>query len=128
PGHWLGWLNMFHRGAVGITAFLVLFVLLRAWHVLRNQTGALVSATLVGMLYLAQMQLGALQVFRGFPRDLLWLHQASSAALWATAVLLVAYVAHSGVTQPEEDAQQASEIGFAQRIKDLIALSKPIIV
>jgi protoheme IX farnesyltransferase len=123
-----GWVHLIHRIVVGLSAISALWVLIKGWRVLRNETGSLVAATLVAMLFLAQIQLGALQVLRGFPTDLLWLHQAASAALWAAWVVLFALQLVSNRSQAEENNAAASPLDFGARIKDLVILSKPIIV
>ena len=59
----------------------------RAWRGQRSQPVTLTAATAGFVLLLGQVLLGAVKVTRGFPADLVVLHAAASAALWAVQVI-----------------------------------------
>lgn len=120
--------NLAHQGVVILGGLYILALVVRAWRSQRTQRAILTSITVVGMLYLAQAQMGILKVLRGSPIDLLGLHVASAAALWGTAVILLVFTGLYA-RRPEEEVEEASRpLDWRQRAKDLLILTKPIIV
>lgn len=128
PSHPLGWLQMGHRLTVALSMVYMGLLMWRGWLTQRTKVGILTATMSVFMLYLAQVQVGAMQVTQKFPLDLLGLHQASSAAMWGAVVILVTLVGMANRTDEEEAVEAEVKIEFGQRAKDLLALTKPIIV
>ena len=128
PNSWLAWLNMVHRLVVGLVGLYLLWMSGLAWRTQRTQRAILTSATTLMLLYLAQGFVGALKVVRQFPTYMLALHEATAAAVMATAVVLLVFTGLAARTDDEEASEAAVPIDQAQRIKDMFNLTKPIIV
>lgn len=128
PNSALATLQMGHRLLTAAAGVFIGLQFLRAWRGQRTQPFQLVAASGVMVLLVGQGLTGALKVSRGFPADLVGLHAASSAALWA---LQVGLVAANGLTRrtPEAEAEEARQpLPFRRRAIDFVLLSKPIIV
>lgn len=123
PTHPLGWLKQLHILFVGVAAILMLFVLRKAWQEQRNQNILLPLTTILGVMFFGQVLVGAMQVIQSYPPHLVFLHTLTTIALWVSLLLLV-YV--SGLLAV--DPKKAIDLDKRQRIKDFIALSKPLIV
>jgi heme o synthase len=123
PTHPLGWLKQLHILFVGVAAVLMLFVLRQAWREQRNQTVLLPLTTILGVMFFGQALVGAMQVTQSYPPHLVFLHALTTVALWVSLLLLV-YT--SGVLAV--DRKEVVSLDKRQRIKDFIALSKPLIV
>ena len=123
-----GWVQLAHRAVTLFAGALVLAQFSRAWRGQRSQPVQLTAATAVLVLTAGQVLVGALKVTRAFPPDLVWLHAATSAALWAVQVVLVSAAAAAGRTQAQESIEEAEELSLRQRARDFLMLSKPIIV
>ena len=123
PGHPLGWLKQAHISLVGVASVLMFFVLRKAWREYRAQKVLLPLTTILGVMFFGQAMVGAMQVVRGFPPHLIFLHTLTTIALWVSLLLLV-YT--SGVLAGDSENVQVLDRG--QRRKDFLALSKPLIV
>jgi protoheme IX farnesyltransferase len=123
PSHTLGWLKQAHILSVGIASVLMFFVLQKAWRELRQQTVLLPLTTVLGVMFFGQALVGAIQVTQGYPSHLVFLHTLTTVALWVSLLLLV-YT--SGVIKVEPAHPVSPDKG--QRLKDYIALAKPLIV
>lgn len=121
-------LGIGHPAVVLVAGFVVSVLVIVAWRSQRTQRAILTSMTIVGMLYLAQAQMGILKVLRGSPLDLLGLHVAAAAALWAAAVILLVFVGLYARSDAEESEEATWPLDWRQRVKDLLVLTKPIIV
>ncbi len=128
PGDTLGWVHMGHRLLAGLVAVHLLLLLRSAWRTQRSQRGILSAAALTVVLYFAQALVGAIKVSSQFPVYLLGLHVATAAAVWAAAVILVALVGLAGRTDAEERREASQPLDRKQRAKDLLSITKPIIV
>lgn len=128
PTHPLGWVHMGHRLLAGLMSVHMLVLLVRAWQGQRSQRAILSAATLTVVLFFAQIFVGALKVSSGFPIYLLGLHVATAAAVWASSVILVVLVGLAARTPAEEAAEEAIPVDGRQRARDLLMLTKPIIV
>ena len=128
PQDALGWVHMGHRLLAAFLAVHLLLLLRNAWRTQRSQRGILSAATLMVVLYFAQVLVGAVKVSTQFPVYLLGLHVATAAAVWAAAVILVALVGLAGRTDAEERREAAQPADRKQRAKDLLSITKPIIV
>jgi protoheme IX farnesyltransferase len=80
------------------------------------------------LLTLGQTFIGAVKVSRGYPLDLVGLHAAASAGLWALQVLLVVAAYFVNRSAAEERAEGAEPLPLRNRFRDFYILSKPIIV
>jgi protoheme IX farnesyltransferase len=126
--HPLGWIHMAHRLAAGLLTFHMIFFLRRAWRSQRSRRAILSATTLTVVLFFAQVLVGALKVSSNFPIYLLGLHVATAAAVWAL-VVITAVLVGLAARSPEEEAREATQpVDSKQRGKDLLQLTKPIIV
>ena len=123
PTHPLGWLKQLHILFVGVAAILMFFVLRKAWREQRNQNVLLPLTTILGVMFFGQALVGAMQVTQSYPPHLVLLHTLTTVALWVSLLLLV-YT--SGVLAV--DHKKVVSLNKRQRVKDFIALSKPLIV
>jgi protoheme IX farnesyltransferase len=123
PDHPLGWLKQTHMVLVGVAAILMSLVLRKAWREQRHQTVLLPLTTILGVMFFGQVLVGAVQVIQSYPPHLVLLHTLTTIALWVSLLLLV-YA--SGLLAV--DHEQAGNLDRRQRVKDFVALSKPLIV
>jgi protoheme IX farnesyltransferase len=123
PSHPLGWLKQAHILLVGIASVLMVFILHKAWREQRYQNVILPLTTILGVMFFGQALVGAMQVIRSYPPHLVFLHTLTTVGLWVSLLLLV-YT--SGVLV--HDHQKIVRLDRGQRIKDFLALSKPLIV
>lgn len=128
PGDPAGWLNMLHRLLVTLSGLLMAGLLVQAWRTQRSQTAVIVSATSAATLFFAQALLGVQQVARAFPPAMQALHTATAVAVWAALAILIVLLGIAGRTA-EDERQEAEAIrGRRGLLKDLLLLTKPIIV
>ena len=123
PNGTLGWMQLFHRISAGFAGILMLYLLYRAWRDVRDHRLLLPLATLTGVLFFAQVFVGAMEVTRGFPLYLMLLHSLTVVALWAGLLGLVVvsgFMARETVAFPPLDLRQ--------RLRDFLTLTKPIVV
>jgi protoheme IX farnesyltransferase len=123
PSHPLGWLKQLHIFLVGIASILMFLVLRKAWREQRDQRVLLPLTTILGVMFFGQVLVGATQVIQSYPPHLVFLHTLTTIALWVSLLLLV-YT--SGVLAV--DTTRAIKLNKKQRLRDFIALSKPLIV
>ena len=121
-------LALAHRGITLVVLVLQAALFVRAWRGQRSQPVTLTAATAGFVLLLGQALLGAVKVTRGFPADLVVLHAAASAALWAVQVITFVGAALSTRGEDEENAEASQPLPFGARFKDFILLNKPVIV
>jgi heme o synthase len=123
PDHSLGWLKLAHILTVGIAAILMLIVFRKAWIEQRVQRIVLPLTTILSVMFIGQSLVGAMLVIQGFPRHLVFLHRLTTISLWVSLLLLV--YASGVLTEDENRVQHQSK---RQRLRDFLALSKPLIV
>jgi heme o synthase len=123
PSHPLGWVKQFHVALVGVAGILMSLVLRKAWLEQRDQTVLLPLTTILGVMFFGQAVVGAMQVIQAYPPHLVFLHTLTTLALWVSLLLLV-YT--SGILAVED--KKAVKFNRWQRLKDFLALSKPLIV
>ncbi len=123
PSHPLGWLKQAHVLLVGIASVVMFLLLRKAWREQRDQSVLLPLTTILGVMFFGQALVGAMQVVQSYPPHLVFLHRLTTIALWVSLLLLL-YT--SGVLAT--DNKQVVNLNRRQRIKDFIALSKPLIV
>jgi protoheme IX farnesyltransferase len=119
-------LALIHRMLTLIAMSLQTLLFLRAWRSERHHPVELTAATAAFILLSGQVFLGALMTSRNFPPDLNALHAVASAAFWVAQVLVMASAAFR--SPAEEWVPLARQMPFKDRLKDFIALNKPIIV
>ncbi len=122
------WIQMAHRYIVGLSAILVLVLVVRAWRTQRSSAAILPAATVFGVLYLAQAFVGALNTTQGFPVIMQSLHEATAAAVWASAVILVVVSGLAGRSGAEEKAEAAQDFNLLQHARDLFMMTRPVVV
>lgn len=122
-----GWLNLGHRLMVLGTGVLVVSLVLRAWRSQRTQTPILVSTTAMAVLFFSQALLGAKMV-AGYPAYLLGLHEATAVAAWAAITVQIVTVGLAGRTTQDERAEAAEIRGRKGMVRDLLMLTKPVVV
>ncbi len=128
PVNLVGWVEIAHRLLTLLAAISVTGLLLSAWRSQRSQRVALSAATATAILYFGQVLVGALKVARGYPLDLIGLHAVTASGLWAAVVLLVTAAGLSGRSAADEAAEASQPIDIRERARDLLILTKPVIV
>ncbi len=121
------WVHIFHRTLVAISAAAMLGFIISAWRTQRTQRVTLVAASATTVLFFAQALLGAKMV-DGFPTYLLGLHQATATASWITLSLGLASAGFSQRTRLDEQMEALSVKNRKGLLKDLLMLTKPIVV
>jgi len=120
-------LHLFHRGWVTLSALFVILALLTAWKSQRSQTAMITAATAAFVLFFSQALLGA-RLVQGYPAHLLWLHQSTAVAVWIAAAALAALSGLAQRSAAEERAEARAIAGRKGLLKDLLLLTKPIVV
>lgn len=120
------WLAFSHRMLTLVSGILVGVMFFTAWRRHYHQPLILTTATGSGLLFAGQVLISALKVSRGYPIDLVALHAAATAALWAV-VVVGAVAAVFLPNQPAEVVTVSRPAGLA-RFKAFVMLNKPIIV
>ena len=123
-----GWTNLAHQLLVLITAIILLIQIVRAWRSQRTQTPVLVAASAGFVLYFAQALLGAYKVLNGYPTFMISLHEATAAGTWVAMLVLVTATGLSARTAEAERLEAASIAGRTGLWRDLLMLTKPIVV
>lgn len=129
PVSGLGWLALGHRLLTLLAAALAgaLFLFVRRTYA--DQPLVLSSASALIVLFAGQALIGALKVQGGFPLDLVVVHAAITAAIWAALIVLFSASVWLG-RSPAEEQYLASipRVRGVQRLKAYLMLNKPIIV
>lgn len=126
PDNPAGWLAFSHRILTLAAGVLVSALFITAWRKHFRQPVILTSTTAVGLLFAGQVLISALKVSRAYPLDLVALHAAATAALWAALVVTLA--AAVGEKEDAAPAEQAARPAGLKRFKAFLMLNKPIIV
>ncbi|HNQ94039.1 MAG TPA: heme o synthase [Anaerolineales bacterium] len=123
PSAPVGWLKLAHLSLVGIASILMALVFRKAWQEQRSHRLILPLTTILGVMFFGQALVGAALISQSEARHLFVLHTLTTVALWISLVLLV-YA--SGINHEAESVPPLA--GKLQRVKDLFALTKPLIV
>jgi protoheme IX farnesyltransferase len=115
--------QLIHRASAGLTAVIMLALLVQSWRVYRDHRWLLPLATVTVTLFFAQVFVGAIQATRGLPADIRLLHTLTAFATWLS---LAALTAAAGFLTPAAVAFPPLDV--RQRLKDFLILTKPIIV
>ena len=84
-----GWLQLSRRLLAGAASILLVAVVWQAWRTQRAQAAIVRGATMVGVVFLAEISVGAFMLTRGSNFLMLGIYVALAAALWASSVVLV---------------------------------------
>jgi protoheme IX farnesyltransferase len=122
------WIEIGHQGITALAGVLMTLAFFQAWRTQRSQRVVLAAATGGFILFAGQVLIGAAKVSRAFPADLVGLHAASAAALWAVLAVWVTAVGLTGRSSQEEAAEAAQAAPVKQHMKDFYLLNKPVIV
>ncbi len=128
PTDGLGWLALAHRALTLVSAVGMVALVVRAWRGQRSQQVTLTAATAAFTLFAGQVLIGAVKVSRGFSADLVGLHSASAAGVWAALALTAAAAGLAGRRSEDERAEATEPLLFRARLRDFFTLSKPLIV
>jgi protoheme IX farnesyltransferase len=123
PYSYPAWAQLFHRITAALSAITVLGLLFEAWRTQRDQRLLLPLTTTFVVLFFSQVFVGMVQVTKGFPLYLMILHSITSVLVW---ISLVALVVISGFYA--KDVVAFPPLNIKQRLKDILTLTKPIIV
>jgi heme o synthase len=118
-----GWLALGHRFAVGLAIIMMVWLFLSAWRHYREEPVLLPLATITTTLYFGEALIGAVQSSGNYPLHLLVLHGFTAISLWLGLAAL-AFVSALRSPVPVDYPQ----VGFRQRFKDFLALTKPVVV
>ncbi len=122
------WLHLLHQLIVLLNSVLVAGMLAMGWRTQRFQPAILVSVTAGSILFFAQALIGAVLVVRDFSIDLIGLHAATAAAVWAVLIVVVVQVGLAGRTPEGENLDAFQPVERSARLRDFLTLTKPIIV
>lgn len=120
-----GFLVMFHRILAVIVTIVSIYVLQKTWFYYRKSNIMLISTTLAFSLFVGQILIGALQVLRNFPLDLVGTHAVSAAAFYISLMISVII---SKIEKRDDSAEKLTIFNDKQRLSDFVKLNKPIIV
>lgn len=128
PGNPIAWLHLAHRILVALSSLFVISMFVQAWRTQRSQRAILSSATLVAALFASQILVGAFIDLRADSAVMVGLHIATVAALWGAMTALFIFVGLAARTAAEEELEVGKMAAGKQRARDLVMLTKPIIV
>ena len=128
PTNLTDWIHVTHRLVVILLGVSIVVLLGKAWKSQRTQRAILSAMTLTASLYIAQTLVGAFFAIEGYSATLLGLHSITVAALWSSTVILLTFTGIAARTDSDEAAESPVAFDSKKRIKDLITLTKPIIV
>ena len=121
------WTNLIHRLIVAASGLLLAALLIKGWRTQRTQTPIIVSTTAAAVLFFSQALMGA-KLVNGFPAYLLGLHQATAVAVWAALVIQIVTVGLAARHAVDEVAETQTIQGRKGLWRDLLMLTKPIVV
>lgn len=123
-----GWIVLIHRMVVGAVGLYLLWFNQQAWAKQKSQRLILTVSNLFVVLYFAQGFVGALKTIRDFPVYLLILHDATAVSLIAIGFVLLIAVGMKSRTEEEEIGEASQKFNRKQKMKDLLAINKPVVV
>jgi heme o synthase len=124
PLAFVGWLQLIHRIAVGLAVISVLILSQQAWSKFRDNSLILATSTIVTILFFSDVFTGAINIMRGHLVYLPVLHSLTAVVLWIflfTLVIATGYLANGVYVE-------FPPINFRERARDLLMLTKPVIV
>lgn len=127
PGDILTWVNISHQLIVLASGITLLGVFVLAWKTQTQRTTVLVSASAAVTLFIAQAVMG-IKLVDGFAVYLLGLHQATSLTMWAAMVVLILAIGYEPYREFEQVKVDQGRYNYTRLLKDLLMLTKPIVV
>ena len=118
-----GWALFLHRISVAAAVILMLSLLFYAWKTQRDHRLLLPLTTATVILFFAQTFTGAILATRDFAPAYQVFHSLTALALWVSLLGLVVAAGYLA-----KDAVAFLPLDVAQRLKDFLTLTKPIIV
>ncbi len=123
PENSAGWLALTHQlSAIGAGLLMTAFFF-SAWKNYRHDIRILPLVTVISVAYFGEALIGSVQLARGFQLHLVVLHGVTSVLVWAGLVALI-YISATDAPQ----AISYAPVGFGLRARDLLTLTKPIVV
>ncbi len=118
-----------HRLLVGVVGIGMGWLLMASWRRQRSQVALLTAATVTVSFFLMQVWVGAQWTFRtDFGPALRALHASTAVAVWAGMVITAALVGLAGRSEAEEAADARAAAQRRGLARDLLLLTKPIVV
>ena len=121
-----------HRFAAVLTGAIIAAFIWRANRVRPRDAAVRIFANIAGIVYIAQVVVGGLQVFTKLAAPPVVAHVVLSSLLWASlvAAFAVARGLHREVTAAAAPAEEANveRAGFASTLRAYVALTKPRII
>jgi len=121
----LGYVALIHRLFTALLFLITLIVLNHTWKYYRSSYLMLISVTAAFTMLIGQIVVGAEQVIRNFPLELVSLHAISATGF---LVALVFALIASHYETPTALPEQKTIFNDRGRLKDFYLLNKPIIV
>lgn len=114
-----------HRIFTLISGILLVLILKQTWKEYRENEKLLVSVTMSFIIFLGQSLIGAVQIYKNFDLNLLFIHSVSSYIY----LLMIAFIFQLSRKIPISTKEyKSSFFNSAQIRKDYLTLNKPIIV
>ena len=128
PEGTLDWIALTHRLIVSMVGIYLIFFNRMAWRTHRKDRLILVASNMLVVLYFAQAFVGAMLSIKNYPLHLLILHELTGASIISVgAILLVSLGIYNSISKPE-DVSAEKVFDNVQRLKDFLALNKPVVV
>jgi len=119
-----GWLEVFHRAAILVSAIVVIFYWRQAWKKFRDHTVLLPLATIVLVFFFSNVFIGAIRAGSASTSIMPVLHSITAVLMWISMfAATVASGFYSGIPSIE-----FPPVKIRQSVRDLFALTKPIVV
>jgi protoheme IX farnesyltransferase len=120
-----------HRVAAAVSSLLVLYTFIRAWSRPRNRVLSTLAALALALI-VAQVMVGAANVWSRLESAAVTAHVALSAAIWATLVALWVAARHEAASPAGDEVVAVSENGHRPSVRETTAayfqLTKPRII
>ncbi len=119
-----GWLELVHRVLVLVAFLVVIYLWQYSWKKYRDHIILFPLTSVVVTFFLANIFIGALQVIRILPDYLINIHRITSVVMWISLFSLTVASGFYSMTKVKDFP--SARVG--ERLKDLLVLTKPIIV
>jgi heme o synthase len=119
-----GWLEIFHRVAILFSSLLVIFLWRKAWATYRDHVILLPLSTLVFVFFFSNVFIGAVRADSEPASYIAGLHSLTAVLLW---IFLFSTTIASGLYSTSA-VVEFPPVKIRQRVRDLFALTKPIVV
>lgn len=122
------WIVLIHRMVVAGVGLYLIWFNRQAWSKQKSQRLILTVSNLFVVLYFAQGFVGALKTIQGFPIYLLILHDVSAVSFITVGFILLIAIGIKNRSEEGEKAEAAQSFDRKQKLKDLLAINKPVVV